>query len=179
MPLTLRLPTPGDEARARELDAAFADEDFSFLAGSDGGVAWVDFLATIEREHLGVDLPPDRVRADFLLAVVGDGQDETIVGRSSVRYALTDYLLNYGGHIGYAVAREHRRKGYATEILRQSLALAAENGIGSALLTCDDDNTGSIGVIEACGGVLEDRRPQQDGQVTRRYWIDTATQRAK
>jgi predicted acetyltransferase len=35
---------------------------------------------------------------------------------------------------------------------------AAEPGIDLALLTCDFDNIGSRRVIEANGGVLEDRR---------------------
>jgi predicted acetyltransferase len=42
-------------------------------------------------------------------------------------------------------------------------------GVDPALVTCDQDNTGSILVIEAAGGVLEDVRG-----VKRRYWVPTA-----
>ena len=43
-------------------------------------------------------------------------------------------------------------------------------GIDPALVTCDDDNVGSVRVIEAAGGVLEDVRG-----VKRRYWVPTAS----
>jgi predicted acetyltransferase len=80
--------------------------------------------------------------------------------------------LNYDGHIGYAVAPEFRRHGYATEILRQSLALLANRGIHRVLVTCDDDNAGSAAVIEANGGILEDLRFKPGDSVPkRRYWI--------
>jgi predicted acetyltransferase len=39
------------------------------------------------------------------------------------------------------------------------------------LVTCDEDNLASIAVIERCGGVLEDVRPDPDGAPKRRYWI--------
>ncbi|WP_312809684.1 GNAT family N-acetyltransferase [Corynebacterium variabile] len=187
-PLSLRFPVTGDETRARELNAAFSADGFDFLAGGgylgdpgtdDDGTGsgtnadWMDFLDSVRRQHEGTDLPPDRVPADFLLAeITADDGTRTLIGRTSIRYGLTDHLLNFGGHIGYAVAPEFRRRGYATEILRQSLALLAERGIDKALITCDENNVGSIGVIEANGGVLDDRRTNPDGTLIRRYWIE-------
>ena len=45
-----------------------------------------------------------------------------------------------------------------------------------SLVTCDNDNIGSIRVIERCGGVLEDLRHVADGvPPKRRYWIDSRT----
>src|SRR3546814_1152167 len=56
--------------------------------------------------------------------------------------------------------------------LFRSLALAVRHaatlGIRRALVTCDEDNVGSMRTIESCGGVLEDVR---NGK--RRYWIST------
>lgn len=179
MPLTLRFPTDEDETRVLDLEKVLTTENFSFLAGHtvDEQNTWRDLLAKLRREHEGTDLPADRVPSDFLLAVLPgepDGADSTeqIIGRASIRYGLTDYLLKYDGHIGYAVAPEHRRRGYATEILRQSLALLAARGIDRALVTCDDDNVGSYRTIEACGGVLENTIDGPDGVLKRRYWID-------
>jgi predicted acetyltransferase len=71
-------------------------------------------------------------------------------------------------------ARAGRRRGYATEILRQSLVIARSYGLDRVLLTCDHDNVGSAAVTEACGGVLERVVPSDeadDGVPFRRYWI--------
>lgn len=96
-----------------------------------------------------------------------DGDD--YLGRIAIRHRLTDVLLEVGGHIGYDVRPTRRREGHATEMLRQSLPWARDLGIGPALVTCDDDNVGSIRVIENAGGALEDVRG-----IKRRYWVPTS-----
>ena len=88
--------------------------------------------------------------------------------RIAIRHVLNDFLLDVGGHIGYDVRPTRRREGHATAMLRAALPWALDLGIDPALVTCDDDNVGSIRVIEACGGVLEDVRG-----VKRRYWVPT------
>ena len=60
-----------------------------------------------------------------------------------------------GGHIGYVVVPEFRRQG--TEILRQALHIAHEQlELVRVLVTCDDDNVGSIRTIDKNAGVLAD-----------------------
>ncbi|GAA2722938.1 GNAT family N-acetyltransferase [Cellulomonas aerilata] len=164
MPLTLRPPRHDDETALRAIHAQLRQEGFSFLL-ADGD--WDEVLETFRREAHGEGLPPGRVRADFLVAEV----DGVPVGRVSIRHTLTDALLEVGGHVGYAVAPEHRRHGYATRMLQLSVERLAALGVDRVLVTCDDDNVGSAAVIEACGGVLEDVRSGEDGVPKRRYWI--------
>ena len=96
-------------------------------------------------------------------------EGEDYLGRIAIRHRLNDFLLDVGGHIGYDVRPSRRREGHATAMLRESLRWARGLGIESALVTCDVDNLGSIRVIEAAGGVLEDVRG-----VKRRYWVTTS-----
>lgn len=109
----------------------------------------------------------------FLLAVVGEGAGEHLVGRVSIRHQLNDELREVGGHVGYAVRPAVRGRGYATEILRLSLVLLREElGVDRALVTCDDHNIASARTIERNGGVLQDVRvPPGGGAAKRRYWI--------
>lgn len=90
------------------------------------------------------------------------------LGRISIRHELTDQLREVGGHIGYDVRRSARRHGHATRMLAAALPVAHRWGIDPALITCDIDNVGSLRVIEANGGVLEDVR---DGKC--RFWVST------
>jgi predicted acetyltransferase len=61
------------------------------------------------------------------------------------------------GHVGYTVVPWKRRRGYATEALRQLLPLAAVEGLRYVEVTTDPDNVASQRVIEANGGVLVER----------------------
>lgn len=95
-------------------------------------------------------------------------QGDSFLGRLSIRHRLSPFLLELGGHIGYAVRPGARRQGHATAMLRDALPLCRQLGIERALLTCDSTNTASRKVIEANGGEFEDRRG-----VKLRYWIRT------
>jgi predicted acetyltransferase len=164
--LRLRPPVLADEADVLAAQEELAADDFSF-AFLQPGQTFAEYVQVVEDHRHGRNLGPDLVRSTWLLAVV----DGVVVGRSSIRFELNDHLLAEGGHIGYAVRPAHRRRGYATEILRQSLVVARADGVGRALVTCDDDNIGSATVIEANGGVLENV-VDADGVPLRRYWID-------
>jgi predicted acetyltransferase len=166
--LRLRPLRPGDDAAFLAGHGAMAADGFTFGLGYEPGMPWGAYLEILSDWQAGVGLPADRVPSTFLAADVGG----EIVGRSSIRHALTDFLEREGGHIGYCVLPAHRRRGHATEILRQTLVIAGAIGIDRVLVTCDDDNVGSIAVIEACGGRLENIVESAAGQTRiRRYWI--------
>jgi len=129
-----------DEHAVHAAQRAMADDDFDLANDTD----WPSYVTERARQQSGTDVPSDRVPASFLVVTL----DEVIVGRASTRHQLNDWLLAFGGHIGYGVLPPFRRRGCATETLRQSLVIARAFGVDRVLLTCDDDNTGSSTVIE-------------------------------
>lgn len=164
--LYLRPLTPGDEPEVREAQKVMETEGFGFAIGLSRQLSWDRYLIQMGRIRDGIGLPAGYVPASFLVAIAG-GQ---IVGRTSIRHRLNDDLLREGGHIGYCVLADFRRRGYATEILRQSLIYTRVLGIERVLITCDDRNVASARTIESCGGALEG--VVDDGRrLLRRYWI--------
>jgi predicted acetyltransferase len=49
--------------------------------------------------------------------------------------------------------------------------IARAEGVEEVLITCEEDNVGSIAVIERLGGVMEDVRIDPEGIPKRRYWV--------
>ena len=76
--------------------------------------------------------------------------------------------------IGFVVQIEPPDIGELTEEVELTLGEARKLGLTRVLLTADSDNTGSIGVIEGNGGLMEDERHDGSGPY-RRYWIELAS----
>ncbi len=149
--------------------AALAADDFDFLIDFKPGEPWAGYLRRVEDQRNGLNLPAGWVPGTFLLAVAGPG----LVGRASIRHEFNDYLATFGGHIGYCVVPEQRRRGCATEILRKAIIIAHSVGVDSVLVTCDKDNVASAKVIERAGGIFDGVVEQPDGGAPkRRYWIN-------
>ena len=164
--MKLRPLTLADEAQALQAHSELAMDNFEFLLGYTQGMAWPEYLEILDNQFTGTNLPEGRVPATFLIAEI-DGE---LVGRTSIRHELNDFLFRVVGHIGYGVRPSFRRQGYATEILKQSLTYINQLGITDVLVTCRDDNVGSIQVIQSHGGVLENK-VEYEGALWRRYWI--------
>jgi predicted acetyltransferase len=168
MSLRLRPPRLDDEVEFAAAHEALALEGFTFGLNYELGRPWNGYLRQVEGQRCGADLPAGWVPMTFLVADVAGH----IVGRASIRHQLNERLRIEGGHIGYAVLKEHRRRGYATEILRQSLVVARTLGVDRVLVTCNDDNVGSAAIIERCGGTFDSLSTADDGHAVRRYWFD-------
>lgn len=166
--LVLRPLRVDDEEVALAAHGELAGDGFSFLLEYEVAPDFPTYVDLVERRRRGLDLPAGWVPTTLLVAEV----DGTLVGRTAIRHELTSRLQREGGHVGYGVRPGFRRRGYATAILRRSLARLADRAIDPALVTCDDDNIGSARTIERCGGILEDR-VDVDGRSVRRYRVPT------
>jgi predicted acetyltransferase len=166
MDLRLRPYRIDDEAAALAINEAMVADDFMFLLGWNDTITWSDYLAVLEDYRWGRNVRADLVRSVQLAAdVAGE-----LVGRVSIRFELNEFFAERGGHIGYGVAPAHRRRGYASEILRQALVVIRADGVSPVLVTCDEKNVGSARAIERNGGIYESSVPH-DGSAIRRYWI--------
>lgn len=133
--------------------------------GEDFG-AYVDWLDNNAR---GENLQPGFVPNTTLWLI--DDADE-ILGVANMRHVLTDSLIEYGGHIGYGVRPSARRRGCATEMLRQSLIVLRSLGVGDVRVTCDRHNVASAKTIIRNGGELDSEAYMAEHQChVQRYWI--------
>ena len=130
---------------------------------------WLDFDSRFLKEY-GEGYVPSEV----YLAI--RKSDNKLLGIIDIRKRLSDFLYKYGGNIGYSVIPDERRKGYATEMLKQLLQKCRAMNINRVLLTCDKDNIGSVKTIKANGGVLEneviDEVDLGESGIIQRYWIN-------
>lgn len=98
-------------------------------------------------------------------------KDNRLVGMINIRMELTDFLRDFGGHIGYGIRPDERGKGYAPRQLALALERCRQVGLNPVLLTCRTDNVRSRRTILRCGGQYEDTRTKPDGEQMERYWI--------
>ena len=166
--LTLRPVRRADEELVRAAQHSLAADDFDFVVGWHHDMDWATYVDRLDEFRRARQLLEPWVPATFLLAEVRGN----VVGRTSIRHELNDYLLLLGGHIGYAVLPEYRRRGYASEILGQSLVIARSFDVARVLVTCDEDNEASARTILRHGGTLENVVDNPDSsQRKQRYWI--------
>jgi predicted acetyltransferase len=152
-----------------------------FRAAGEEFVPWIvgepctdfnEYVARLIAAARGIGVPPGRVAHSTFWLIDGSGE---ILAISNVRHSLTDYLLKWGGHIGYGVRPSMRRKGFGTEVLRQSLSRARALGLRKIRLTCNKDNAASVRTILRNGGEFdgEEFMPEQQ-RIVSRYWISLA-----
>lgn len=150
--LVLVLPNEEMESKALEFKKEFFDNGEKTIYGSYK----LDMDRYTYSEWLQIikdNLSKDRANPKFGLshtffAVKNDGK---IVGIVNFRHTLTDFYKD-SGHIGYSVRPSERKKGYATEILRQVLECAKKHGLTEVYLTCKKENEASRKtILKNCG----------------------------
>lgn len=110
---------------------------------------------------------PTWVVTDTFFAV---DENDRIVGIIDLRHTLNDFLKDFGNS-GYSVRPSERRKGYATEMLKQVLDVARNVGLQEIHLSVERENTPSVKTIIKNGGVYE-RSFEFEGKWADIYKID-------
>jgi predicted acetyltransferase len=128
------------------------------------------FIQLCEVNEAGRNLQPGWVPQSTFWLV---RNRERILGCSRLRHALTPFLSNEGGHIGYDIRPSERGKGYGSVLLRLTLHKARELGLTEVLVTADEVNVASWKVIERSGGRREEGRFMGTNGPLRRYWVPT------
>ncbi len=108
-------------------------------------------IETIIAQSKGLQLPEGYVPQTIYYL----WNDDIIVGEFHIRHYLCESLINGAGHIGYYIAPEYRKRGYATQGLRLALSIA-ENIIpeDEIYLRTDKYNTASLKVMFSNGGYI-------------------------
>lgn len=168
--LELRRLSYSDEAAFKKAVAEWdSSPEFLFVTSYDAQMKFSEYVDLLKDQEIGKRLPEGYVPATSLFGFY----ENNIVGRVSIRHRLNDFLFKVGGHIGYGVLPRFRRQGFAKAMLKDSLPITKNLGLTKVLVTCDDDNIGSIKTIEANGGVLENKITIEPTKpMKRRYWID-------
>ncbi|PXW89174.1 putative acetyltransferase [Streptohalobacillus salinus] len=169
--LILREPEQQDKQKVLAYRDSFK-ANLSTLHGSAGLRDEADYerwLRAVKASKLTENKTPGFVPATTYL--VFEPSTEALIGMVNLRHELNDDLRNYGGHIGYSVAKDKRRQGYGAQMLALTLDACRRLGLQRVLVTCDVNNEASRRTILKNGGVLEDRRWIDDQQMER-YWIE-------
>lgn len=129
---------------------------------------WINYLKITSNKK---NCPKDRVIDSEFISV--RESDNKIIGMINIRHELNEYLLNFGGNIGYSVRKSERNKGYAKEQLRLALMECKNLGLKKVLITCDKNNIGSRKTILSSNGIFENEINNEDNSsITQRYWIN-------
>ena len=145
-------------AHDRRLYPATLDKDSSDFS---------EFVNCLKEESAGINLPQGYVPGSSYFMTNLQGR---IFGCVNIRHQLTEYLRNFGGHIGFSIRPEERNRGLGYIQLGLAIKKMDSWGINRILVVCDKDNQPSAKVIIKNGGTLESELLHDDS-VVQRYWI--------
>ena len=152
----IRLVRPTEEFKEKALDfrQEFFDHNETVINGSelldkikDYGV----WLKAVTANANAETVDPGWVVTDTFFAV---DEAYNMVGIIDLRHTLNDFLKDLG-NCGYSVRPSERKKGYATEMLRLLLHVAADAGMNALHLSVEKGNEASVKTVVKNGGVYE------------------------
>ena len=173
--LKLVLPSKDDKESAllmlEEIKVADAGLpwQYSGLANLEETTSYENWVKEKENEKNGIDLRDGYVPCTTLF--LKRMSDNKVCGSISIRHELNEFLLEFGGHIGYSVTPSERGKGYGKLQLKMALEIAKDLGIEKCLITAGKTNTLSNKTIISEGGVLENT-VMWNNEPLNRYWIN-------
>lgn len=152
----IKLIRPSKELKEKALafKKEFFDNNESVINGSellDKTEDYDQWLAAVTANTNPQTVNPVWVLTDTFFAV---DDYEKIVGIIDLRHELNDFLKDCG-HCGYSVRPSERRKGYATEMLRQLKNVAKDSGMKDLQLAVERSNESSVKTILKNDGVYE------------------------
>lgn len=154
MKLTLVRPTLELKEKALHYRQEHFDNNEMIINGSellDKTDSYEDWLKSVTDNTSPDTVNPDWVVTDTFFAM---DENDNIVGIIDFRHTLNAFLKDFG-NCGYSVRPSERKKGYATEMLRQILLIAKQAGVQEMHLSVERDNEPSIKTIVKNGGKYE------------------------
>ena len=168
--LKLVYPTNEIEEKALDFKEEFFNKGENSISGSykldSAKYSYNEWLKIIEDNLREETANPKFGLSNTFFALVND----EIVGIVNFRHELTEFYKDLG-HIGYSVRPSQRKKGYATEILKQILNIAKEKGLSKVYLVCKKDNKPSIKTIINNKGTIN-RSFTKNNEKYEEYYID-------
>lgn len=172
MGLLYLLPSATQEGIVMEYRKRALDSGDRVIHGGNGLECYDDYSKWVmhcERLRNMADIEEETPPSTTFLVI--DEETGAMVGIANIRHKLTPYMFQRGGHIGYSVDANHRKKGYATEILDYCLDFLRNRGEKKILITCYSENEASRRTIINGGGILENE-VFMENRYNERYWVE-------
>ncbi|MCF8020971.1 GNAT family N-acetyltransferase [Petrocella atlantisensis] len=95
-----------------------------------------------------------------------------VLGVIRIRHRVDSEYLQMLGHIGYEIKSNNRRKGYGSRIFELGLIESRKIGLRSVLVTCNEDNIGSMSIIlQANGKFTRSFKDDETGKKVMQYEV--------
>lgn len=167
----LQLVRPTAEMKEAALDyknehLEYGDKEINGSELLDQTDSYEEWLVSVSNNTSPETVNPAWVVTDTFFALNEEGR---IVGIIDLRHTLNDFLRDFGNS-GYSVRPSERKKGYATEMLRQLKDVARKAGMKELHMATFQDNVASVKTIVKNGGEPE-REFEAEGKPARMYVI--------